>query len=812
MQRSLTLALVLLLALAVAAFWWFRAGPPPSPADAGAHPPTASAAPGAAASADVPPAATAPAATTANERDAANPADAARSETGRGVLRVFARWPGDLPAADVHLHVRTASYRRGYQVVGQAVTDAAGLATFVGLDADKYSLRSDRGDRKDVDVTGGEQEVVFELEAGVAVIGRVVAPDDRPVAGASVWLQTQDPLWTGGRALAITGAHGRFALEHVPTKVSLGAFAKGFARSELLDLDVVDTSKPPVDVTLRLLPGGGELVGIVVDERDAPIARALVGIGREDGSIDMRGERVIERWSVRTAETDDRGRFALDGLAAGEQPLTVRATGYGFRRSTCTVVAGETTEVTVQMQRSGTIRGIVRGADDAPMPGARIRCYDIAPKTPFLAGGQIDFDETFGYLAVAADGNGAYEVRDATAGTAWVFAQPGTRPNWGDPVPYATAELEVPPGGTVEWNPVVTEGHTVAGVVRYRDGHPMGDVFITLIDEKTQAQHVLTNNKEGEFRFTNLEPSTYTARVQYWDAPKGAPALEQSGIVPDRGRVELKAPFDKPVKQAPGSVLGRVDDVGGRIENPKAARVALMSDRNWFRDDGALVDGAFRFDDVEPCRFRLALMEEESTLACSDWFELLPGAVLDTGVLTTVPGGAVHVTVTRASGTEECAPKLWFQQDGAPRGTSLEIGRASEAQVGSLTPGSYRVTAWAKNMAYVETAVTVAAGTTTELPLRFEAGRTCRFSVWLPADATMTRYRYVVAGHDDRVLRDKSGDVGTMPTRPFPVVVSAPLGEWTLTFTADDRLTGAVSFRVTAADGDLELRLDLAAK
>jgi hypothetical protein len=258
-------------------------------------------------------------------------------------------------------------------------------------------------------------------------------------------------------------------------------------------------------------------------------------------------------------------------------------------------------------------------------------------------------------------------------------------------------------------------------------------------------------------------------------------------------------------------VMGRIDDAGGRIGDPSEARVALVSDGRGRVDDGRLVGGAFRFERVRPCRFRLALMEGDRELAHGDWLELAAGAVLDAGVLRTVPGGAVRVTVARAAGTERSEPAIVFRTPDALRGTKVALGEANELLVDGLTPGKHEVTAYAKGLARIETHVTVTAGATAALPLVLEPGCVCRVSVWLPDGVKPQRYRYALTGHDGRVLRERSGEVGTLPTRPFPVVVTVPLAACRLDFDADGRFTGSLSLHPKSTE-DLEARLDAVAR
>ena len=310
-----------------------------------------------------------------------------------------------------------------------------------------------------------------------------------------------------------------------------------------------------------------------------------------------------------SARTDDRGRFAIEGLASGTTPVAIRGDGYGLWRDEVEIEAQATTTIAPQLLACAILTGTVTDGAGLPLADATIR-----------------------------------------------------------------------------------------GIVLFGDGHPMPHVFVTLTDERSGRQHVQTNDKDGVFRFLCLDASTHGVRVQYWDAPKGTPALQQSGLVPDRGRVELRAPFDRPVKELDGIVIGRVDDVARRIKNPQAVTVTLHSDANWFRNGGKIVEGVFRFERVTPCRFRLALQEDANVLAQSDWFELQPAATMDTGVLRTVPGGSAKVYLTRQAGTQAFEPKLYLRRGSFGDSTVVDVGRNVEVVADNLTPGEYEVTGYATGL------------------------------------------------------------------------------------------------------------------
>lgn len=820
MQRSLLLAIVLLLAAIAAALLLLQ----DSAASATELPATQKEESSAAAEAVANTSgAQATPSTSQPERAVAEAIEPATPPGTTAVLRVFAFYKTqpeetsspdtEPPARDVLITLRWGTRERANAVREQVLTDASGLATFVGVPPGKWRLQSDRGDSQSIEVVPGEANIAFGLDVGISVAGTVVDSRRNPVANASIWLQTRSPKWYGGRVLTKSDEQGRFALEHIPPHVSLGAFARNHTRSALVDLDVVDTKRRPAEVTLQLLDRGGQLAGIVVDQAGRPIANAIVGVGKQDGRLDMRGKRIIERWSIRSTKTGSNGRFLLEGLLPGKTTMAVRKRGYGIWRSECEVLDQQDQEIRITLQRSGTLHGIVTNNAGEPFAGALIRSYDLEPGIPFIAGGQIDFEETFGYVATTADEHGAYTLPDVTAGTAHVFVQKGGRYlRMGEPVPYATAKLEMPPGGKVEWNPQVTNGRTVEGIVYYKDGHPMPNVFITLIDQKSGKQHVQTNNKDGVFTFVNLDDTTYDVHVQVWNAPKGAPPLERSGVVPDQGRVELHATFDKPVKLAKGTVTGRIDDAGLRIQNLQNAYVSLHHEERWFLEGDKLTDGSFQFDNVAPGKFRLVLKEGDTVLCVSDGHELQPGGQLDVGMLQTRPGGSVRIRVTRDAGTEACDPKVYFRKQGDVASSSVALGIGNEKLVTSLSPGTYQVSAYHKGMASVTASVTVAAGQTSNLSLHLKAGTLTRFETWMPPEQNASNYQYSIQDSVGQTVRSSKGSYGSQSRRPFAFALTLPTGDYTITFAADTTFAGTAKFSVDGSRPEQTVRVDLAAK
>lgn len=802
-NRSLVYAL---LVIAIAALvWLLTRSEPTAPTPVPIDPAPAATAPDAAGSEKA-----AAATTTAVEPEREAAPEPGAATTGAS-LRVTVVWPQAVPAAGVVVFLRHGDYAHSYEPFASGRTDDSGVAQFADVPLGKLRLSTDRGRNASTEIAPGENELRIELEAGVAVRGKVVDPAGGAVADATVWLQTAGYAWWNGAPIATTGADGSFELGQIQKGASLGAFAAGFGPSPLVDLDDVDVSKPPAEVTLQLASDGGSLLGLVVDVAGAPIAGAVVAVGKYDTNLDHRGLRTIEKWTARHEITGDDGRFHMVGLKTGPVPVTARAAGFGIWRGEATIDAATPSTITVQLQAAATIHGRVTDKDGKPVAGASIRIYDRAPGTSFLAGGQIDFDEEFGHVGVPSDDDGNYRVEGVTPGTAHVFAQEKFDRREGRTLVWAQAELEVTAGSDTRWDPVLDEGRTISGAVLYRDGFPFPNLFVTVTDEKTGGTQTFTTGKTGEFRFCCLDASTYALRVQVWKPEGGAGFVSRAGLVPDQGKIEVRADFDKPIKVAPGVVIGRIDDQGGRIRNPSAATITLHIGTNSWSDGGKIVDGAFRIEEVKPGRHRVSLVEGNTVLACSDWFEVTSAATTDVGALVTEPGGALRIAIDRGANEAEFEPTLALRRDGDPGTGSYRIplGRATEYLAENLTPGDYDVSCFGRGLKSHKSRATVVAGLTGTAAVLVRRCALARLDVWWPKAHEGTKtWRYRVTGSDGALLIERDGNYRG-DISPYPAVIAATPGTWHVEYTTDDGLRGATDFTIGADFADVEGRIDL---
>ncbi len=828
-SRIPVFALLLVAILGAGWLWWSSASSGPPVAPASIEPPAAEVGDG---SVDADTGGADSAHSDAGEvaRTEANATEAAAAAPN-ATLNVTATWPEAVPAEGVMIYLHGAERGMPYTAFARGLTDEQGLVVFTDVPPGKVAIQSDRGDGNRITVVAGGQEVAFELKAGLAVItvvaggqevafelkaglavtGTVLDPNGRRVASASVWLQSSNPRWNGGRVMTRTDARGEFALQHCNPAYSLGAIAAGFGPSKLVDLELADTSTSPVVVELKLEGSGGRLEGTVTDTEGAPIEGALIAVATDNLPLKHFGDRVVECWTSRTAETDENGFFAIDGLAMGTSEIAIRAAGYGLHREEVTITAGQTTAINPHLPASSVIHGTVTDGQGNPIEKARVSVFDIAPITVFISGGNIGFGELFGHLGHESDAAGRYRIEGVTPGTAHVFAQRVEPRADGVSVAFTNTTLDVAPGTEKAWNPEITDGRTVEGVVLYRDGFPMKDVFLTLVDERTNKERIMTNDNNGMFRWHCLEASLYTLRVQYWDAPKGTPPLRATGIIPDRGQVELRATYDKPVKGKGGKITGRIDDVGGRIRNEKAVHVVLNygSNSRSFREV-KVENGAYVFEKVSPGKFRITLVETACVLTQTDWFELPPAGEVEAPILRTEAAGAAKITLVRPEGTEALEPKIYLKRVGDGRSTLVEAGRGTECASDNLTPGQYKITGYATGMVALRGEMTVHATVTTELSMTLQAGALVRISVWWPEGKTSANRQYRILDEHGKVFHEVDDVIwSSAPLRPYPVRQTMPPGRYSIEFSTDTGLRGEREFEVPSVGGEIEVRVDL---
>lgn len=222
------------------------------------------------------------------------------------------------------------------------------------------------------DVTG----LVWEVDDGATVKGRVLDAGGKPVEGATVFARS-----TGGDVRARTSFRGDQSTPDGAYEL-VGLQMGSYKLEVLTDAGVPPSGGYTVEVpgletiTKDLVLGaGGTITGTVTDETGKPVANASI--------VATSGEQRM-RFATTANRTDAAGAFRIDGLSAGTyrvaaqrgwmQQLRKPGTNDDARQGeSATVKVNETTTVNLVVEaETGSITGVVTDTKNAPITDAYV--------------------------------------------------------------------------------------------------------------------------------------------------------------------------------------------------------------------------------------------------------------------------------------------------------------------------------------------------------------------------------------------------------------------------------------------------------
>ncbi|MBI4607152.1 MAG: carboxypeptidase regulatory-like domain-containing protein [Planctomycetes bacterium] len=217
----------------------------------------------------------------------------------------------------------------------------------------------------------------FALEPGGSLAGRVVDHEGKPLRGIEVVAfplgETSSPppdeedelVQSGalGAAAAVTDADGAYAVDHLAGgEHRVLARARGF---EPASIAPVVPGEPLAD--LVLVPHA-RIAGRVRDTATGALLQSFeVRLDRKDAEGAFREDHRMAR------DVDDAsGRFACEGLRAGEWRVRVLSREHAAWQGAVSVPPGEEVELDVVLAPGGRIQGAVRRPDGTPIAGASV--------------------------------------------------------------------------------------------------------------------------------------------------------------------------------------------------------------------------------------------------------------------------------------------------------------------------------------------------------------------------------------------------------------------------------------------------------
>ncbi len=347
--------------------------------------------------------------------------------------------------ADVIVEAKVLS-RRPY---AGAASAADGRYVLEGIEVGTYevvAIAEDgaRASAKAVAATPGSRtERDLVISDGKEVLrGRAIRGDATPWSGTILLHRAgSDDGTVFGLPRAVAGADGRFEFRGLaPGRVRVTAIEEG---------RLAFTSEPVAvpfagEWTFVVDPGATFLAGTVVADADG---RPLPG-----AEATLRASLGPDRTLVVRAPTDDEGRFRIPSPPASWSNLTVRAEG--FLPQTTFLQAGETT-IRVRLARPSRVSGVVTSPEGTPVGGVAV----------FATAGRYGVPPS----RAVTDDSGRYEIADAAAGDAMLFAYGG---GWVSPGlldarrdGYNPVSVTIPPEGALRADLAVVRAARATGKV-----------------------------------------------------------------------------------------------------------------------------------------------------------------------------------------------------------------------------------------------------------------------------------------------------------------------------------------------------------
>jgi protocatechuate 3,4-dioxygenase beta subunit len=353
-------------------------------------------------------------------------------------------------------------------------------------------------------VPAGSEDVVFRLKAGLAITGRVIDEEGRPVTDGEV-----DARWSavggdGDSALnASLGREGRFRFDGLPESALVTVTVRFWSERPPRRVAGV---RPGTDNLVIDLGAGVTVEGFVVDAHGRPFTQCTVRFGaREDEGDD---------WE---AELQPDGTFRAGGLSPGPVWIGVRRDDGGQGPARVRVEA-PATKVRIVMPPTSPIRGRITGAGP---DASRFRVWACQSGSTDCVSAQD----------VAKDG--AFTIEGVgTAGTWMVAAHADGDDRYAFAGPF--------PSGAQDVALELRAGRSIEGTVTKPEGRVAPrSTWIYLRSEGAGVPWTLDArmDEEGRFVFRGLPPGRYSISVTSYGG--GSWTASREGIADGTRDVKL---------------------------------------------------------------------------------------------------------------------------------------------------------------------------------------------------------------------------------------------------------------------------------
>lgn len=345
-----------------------------------------------------------------------------------------------------------------------------------------------------------EVNLTYAKPPGATIAGRVTNAEGEPIERAHVKLNLTVAPHTS--VWVFTDVDGYYELHGVPVGPNL-ATAQHWDYGDQYKRDVASDE----DSVNFVLPYRGTVDGQVVHaETGVPITDFEMHTWEATSDIDY--FMGAERWKP---HTDPEGRFSIV-LKPGDQPLRIRAKGFGEVNQTVTVPAGGTLQdLRVALKPAGVLRGIVANATDGtPVAGARI--YRGKLPTEALRVSSV---------AAVSDELGRFTLNDTSPdGELLTASHPAFAPAWSQTEPGDTEVALAMPAGTTIKGSVSVNGIPAEGMVIHAVAPSFSDTTLAQAISDVDGGFTMSGLPQTDFLlYTRIDSPQ--ERTQYFQPGSG---------------------------------------------------------------------------------------------------------------------------------------------------------------------------------------------------------------------------------------------------------------------------------------------------
>lgn len=341
----------------------------------------------------------------------------------------------------------------------------------------------------------------FRLAPGLALSGRVFAPDMSPIAGAQVEATSYETAQVS-RGKAVTDASGLFVIEDLAEGTFMVIVrAPGYSDQRVTRVQLSDP-----EMQIIMARQGGVMGQVVSGQNGAPVPKFRASV-----RMVAPGSTTYGRAVASASFADPNGEYALSGLESGSYAMYVEAEGFAPTFSETFIVnQGITTpDVVVEMGQGGTITGrLVDATSGQPISGAVVKTADNGyVDNPFtqMIGGMMPRTTTDRTVRTDSDGN--FTIAGVTA---TVYQVRITHPEYTatDVKDIVVGEGQTNDLGTVR----LFSGADVSGTVFDASGRPLANAQVTL--SGSGYPRTVRTNDEGRFVIDNVHAGTWKLAAQ----------------------------------------------------------------------------------------------------------------------------------------------------------------------------------------------------------------------------------------------------------------------------------------------------------